>query len=74
MTIVNRQEASYRRRSLAMRQEYGMQWSRREADTFINRVMYASCEEGVDDRDLRSMVRMYNRECIGRRNYDFVDC
>lgn len=51
-----------------------MQWSRREADTFINRVMYASCEEGVDDRDLRSMVRMYNRECIGRRNYDFVDC
>jgi hypothetical protein len=54
--------ANYNRRVLAMRKEYGMAWTRRQTLTFIDRLLAASRVEGIDDVDLRVLVRIYNRE------------
>jgi hypothetical protein len=55
-------ESNYKRRTLAMRKEYGMKWTRRQTLEFIRRLMAASEVEGIDDVDLRVLVRIYNRE------------
>ena len=68
--ILSRKEASYARRSLALRKKYGMKWSRRDSVEFLRRVMNASCVEGVDDKDLTVLVRMFHRELIGRSHND----
>jgi hypothetical protein len=52
----------YKRRALAMRSEYKMYWTRRQSLAFVDRLVKASAVEGIDDRDLRVLVRMYNRE------------
>ena len=54
--------ANYKRRVLAMRQGYGMKWTRRQSIAFIDRLLNASKVEGIDDMDLRVLVRIYNRE------------
>ena len=64
--LLDRKQAAYARRALDMRKEYNMKWSRRDTFIFIQRLMDASCVEGVDDKDLRVLVRLYNRELIGR--------
>ena len=56
--------SSYSRRVLAMRKEYGMQWTRRQSIEFIDRLLLASRTEGIDDVDLRVLVRIYNREIL----------
>ena len=57
------------RRVLAMRQEYGMMWRRRETMQFIDRLAAIyQLGEGVDDVDLRVLVRLYHREIMGRRH------
>ena len=57
------------RRVLAMRQEYGMMWRRRETMQFIDRLTAIyQLGEGVDDVDLRVLVRLYHREIMGRRH------
>ena len=57
------------RRVVAIRQDYGMMWRRRESMQFIDRLIYIySAGEGGDDVDLRVLVRLYNRELMGRRN------
>lgn len=43
-------------------------WSKAEIETFIDRLMWASSAEGIDNMDLKAMVRMYNRELIGKHN------
>lgn len=52
----------YKRRALSMRSEYNMKWSRRQSIEFVRRLVAASSVEGIDDVDLRVLVRMYNRE------------
>ena len=58
----NARRDNYARRALAMRQHYGMKWSRRESMAFVDRLVAASANEGIDDMDLRVLVRLYNRE------------
>lgn len=66
--IIERRRANYARRILELRKALDMKWSRRDTFQFLDRIMYASCEDGVNDVDLRVLVRMYNREIIGRQN------
>ena len=52
-----------------MRQEYKMKWTRRESARFIIRLVHITAAgTGLDDVDLRSLVRNYNRELIGERH------
>lgn len=55
---------NYKRRVLRMRDQYNMKWSRRQSMEFVDRLMAASRTEGIDDVDLRVLVRMYNREIM----------
>ena len=59
---------NYKRRVLEMRQQYGMKWTRRQSMAFIDRLMAASSVEGIDDMDLRVLVRIYNREVQSNGN------
>jgi hypothetical protein len=52
----------YKRRAWAMRSAYNMYWTNRQTLAFVKRLVKASAVEGIDDRDLRVLVRMYNRE------------
>jgi hypothetical protein len=57
------------RRVTDLRQEYGMVWHRRETVELVSRLMYIlASSEGIDDVDLRAMVRLYHRETLGRRS------
>ena len=67
MPSSNRMEANYSRRIIAMRKSMGMKWTRRESLELIRRLMLASTFEGIDDIDLRVLVRIYNREVMGVR-------
>ena len=62
MTPENTKRAMFKRRVLVMRQKYNMKWTRRETLTFVDRLIACSKTEGIDDVDLRTLVRMYNRE------------
>lgn len=64
---MNRKREAFQRRVLAMRQQYGMKWTRRQTVTLINRLMHVGHREGIDNVDLRSLVRLYNRELIGAK-------
>ena len=64
-TTEDRKRANFNRRVLAVRKGYNMKWSRRQSDAFVERLMLASSVEGIDDMDLRVLIRMYNRELIG---------
>ena len=66
--IIERRRANYARRILELRKALGIKWSRRESFEFLDRITHASCEDGVNDVDLRVLVRMFNRELIGRKN------
>lgn len=55
---------NYKRRVLRMRDQYNMKWSRRQSMEFVDRLMAASRTEGIDDVDLRVLVRLYNREIM----------
>lgn len=56
-----------KRRAKTFADEYGMKWSNREWYVFSRRLYHAHHSEGIDDIDLRTLVRLYNRECLGRR-------
>jgi hypothetical protein len=46
-----------------------MVWHRRETIELVSRLMYIlASSEGIDDVDLRAIVRLYHREILGRRN------
>jgi len=56
-----------KRRARTFVDAYEMKWTEREWHVFVARLVATHHEEGIDDFDLRTLVRMYNRECLGRR-------
>lgn len=59
---------NYARRIRRMLEDLGASsWNGEEMKRFMNRVRYMTRYEGLTDRDLREMVRYYNREICGRR-------
>ena len=61
-----RKRAAYTRRSRLIGADMGIVLHRRAMLEFVDRLMYSSACEGIDDYDLRTLVRMFNRECKGR--------
>ena len=52
-----------------MKLSYNMKWSRRDQLELVARLLRVmDSGEGVDDVDLRCLVRLFNREVIGVRN------
>lgn len=43
-----------------------MKWTDEEVARLAQRLVWASAHEGIDDVDLRVLVRIYNRELLGR--------
>lgn len=63
-----RRRMQYKLRIRAMIKDMALTaWTRAEMTRLLNRIVYISGEEGVTDPDLRVIVRLYNRELIGRR-------
>ncbi len=57
---------SYRRRVRALRADIGIKpWPRDAMAVFIERLIHVA-GEGIGEYDLRVLVRMYNRELVGR--------
>jgi hypothetical protein len=59
----------YKRRAREFYDSFGMKWDRRAWHEFLTRVSNAHASgEGVDDMDLKVLVRLYNRELKGKDN------
>lgn len=59
-------KAKYRRRVEAVRAQYGlMDWSEDSMGRFLRRLLNIVGDE-ITDPDLAVLVRLYNRELIGR--------
>lgn len=54
------------RRTQAVRMDMGLCWFRDEIDNFLDRLMHIAGDD-LTAPDFRTMVRLYNRELIGRR-------
>ena len=54
------------RRIRDIRNTYDMKWSLRQTLELTERCVNALGQEGLDDRDLTVLVRIFNREIIGR--------
>lgn len=68
--LSERYRASMARRVLDMRDQLEYEpWTRRETNDLIERLSFIA-GEGINDVDLRVLVRLYNRELIGRRSSD----
>lgn len=68
--LFERKREVYKRRTFDMLTSLKIKfkWSKSEIETFIDRLMYASSAEGIDDMDFRVLIRLYNRELIGKHN------
>jgi len=64
-----RRAARLTTRIRSMSRHYNMKWSRRDMLELVARcVRIMDSGEGIDDVDLRVLVRLFNREVIGVRN------
>lgn len=67
----SRKYQAYKRRVIEMRNGYcSHKWTRRNTLELCDRLILMSSGEGIDDVDLRVLVRMFNRELIGRIHYE----
>ena len=62
------------RRIRWFRDFYGMSWDRRQTMELVERCTNIIQEgEGIDDVDLRAMVRLFNREIAGRKTRERIE-